>query len=334
MSFNWIAFCDRYKVDYVTAGLDHIEVHCIWCGSEDHSHHLAISLSGKGYKCWIAPQQHKGIKPTKLVQALLGCPWAEAFSITGEETRGPARGDIEFMNRAQELLGTRKSQTPKTELEYLKEFRPLVPEGSGRYFVEYMASRGYSESDLYKLNKRYNLQCTISGFFKYRVIFPIRMDGKLVAWTGRSTNKNADIRYQTLSANADVAEKFGLPKALMSIERTLWNYDVLLKGGEDLYICEGPFDALRLDYTGYKFDIGATCVFKKNISSEQIALLDNIVPRFKRAFLLFDAKEYLDIFRTRSQLVHLELRTKPLPRGFEDPGDMDYKAAARFLEIR
>ncbi len=334
MAFDWITFLDRHKVDYVPAGSDNVETRCIWCGEGDQAHHLSISLRGFGYKCWKQPLQHKGRGNAKLVQALLGCSWAEAFNITGEGSRGPSLAEGAFLTRAKALLGSgKKSATDNRELEYPPEFRPLVPEGSGRYFVEYMTSRGYSEDDLYRLQRPYKLQCCISGFFKYRVVFPIYMKKRLVTWTGRSVRKETEVRYQTLSANPDVAERYGLPQAVMSIEQTLWNYDKLLGGGEELYICEGPFDALRLDSVGRNFGIRATCVFKKQISEYQGSLLDNVCPRFRRAYLLFDTAEHADTMRTRSQLAHLKLQTRFLPSRYKDPGEMDYKAAARFLKV-
>lgn len=330
-----MAFCDRHKIDYVSAGKDHINIQCKWCGNADHGYHLAISLSGKGYRCFRAPEQHKGRSNPKLIQAILGCPWPEAFSIAGEESRGSSYAEGEFLSRAKELLGGGKKQLSAEigQLKFPKEFRPLLPEGSGSYFLEYMAARGYTANDFPKLSKRYDLQCAISGFFKYRVIFPIYMNDRLVAWTGRTITKNTEVRYQTLSANSDVAERYGLPQATKSIEKTLWNYDILLKGGETLYICEGPFDALRLDFVGAKYGIHATCVFKKQISDEQSSLLDIVVRRFDRCILLFDPDAYLDTFSMRSKLAHLNLGTHKLPAGFDDPAEMSFAQTERFLGI-
>jgi hypothetical protein len=331
MAFDWITFLDRQNIDYVSAGSDNVECPCPWCGAEEHGRHMSISLSGKGYKCWLRPLEHRGKSVPKLIQALLGCSWGEAFSLAGVESRGPSLAEMEFMAKARELLGGEKRVTPVEELRYLKEFRPLVPEGSGRYFVEHMVSeRGYEIDELYDLQRWYQLQCAISGYFKYRIIIPIYMNDNLVTWTGRSIKRNADIRYLTLSAKPTKAE---LPLAPMSIDKTLWNYDALKKGGEDLYICEGPFDALRIDYVGHSRGIRATCVFKKQISASQVTLLDNISHLFRRIYLLFDAGEHLDILRTRSQLAHLKLRSRTLPAGYKDAGEMGYKAASRFLGL-
>lgn len=338
MAFNWIQFFDRHRIDYVTSGPSvtkgHIAIRCVWCGNSDQSHHLAISLSGAGYKCWRAPQQHKGRAAAKLIQALLDCTWTEAFNIAGEGSRGAALSESDFTARAQALLnGGKKAVSDTKTLTFLPEFRPLLAEGVGLRFVNYMAERGYPDARLPALHRIYGLQCAIMGSFRYRVIFPVYMRGKLATWTGRAITNNADLRYYTLSANPDVAEEKGLPQAAMSIEKTLWNFDELLKGGEELYICEGPFDALRLDSIGRRHFMRATCVFKKQVSAEQAALLDEVVPRFARSYLLFDPEAYADTLVVRSQLAHLKLGTRTLPPQFEDPGALSVKATRQFLGV-
>jgi hypothetical protein len=214
----------------------------------------------------------------------------------------------------------------------LIEFRPLANRGGGRYFANYLVERGYSLDDIPELQHTYNLQYAIAGPFKYRLIFPITINGKLVNWTGRSISPNETLRYRTLSANPETAKENGLPMATRSIERTLFNYDNIMEGGDELLICEGPFDAMRLDYVGEFHGVRATCVFTKNVSDEQINLLEGVRDLYDRMTLVIDNDAQLDVLAVQRRLAHLDCGTRRIPRKYKDPADMPLKEAFKFVQ--
>src|SRR6516162_5304184 len=102
--FSWEHFLDSRGIPYQTSGRNvargNIVLHCPFCGSADESFHMEISVTGKGWRCFRRPGEHKGRNPTRLVQAILGCSFHNAALITGQSVYLP--GD--FMERVKAQL--------------------------------------------------------------------------------------------------------------------------------------------------------------------------------------------------------------------------------------
>jgi hypothetical protein len=171
------------------------------------------------------------------------------------------------------------------------------------------------------MTKRYNLRYATQGPYKRRVIFPITFEGKLVSWTGRAIDKGTEIRYKTLSADPERATREGCGQALGPITDYLLWYDRVMSADADtLIICEGPFDACKVDVLGRREGIVATCVFTSRPTNRQIELLHTMLPRFKRKYLLLDRGTLPTQLAVQGELVGLGLQLAELPRGLKDPG--------------
>jgi 5S rRNA maturation endonuclease (ribonuclease M5) len=92
--------------------------------------------------------------------------------------------------------------------------------------------------------------------FRCRVIFPIRQEGKVVFFQGRSFY---DIPLKTKNPNEDCG--------WTGKSSVLWNYDNLAK---NICVCEGIFDAISVQ-TG--LSLASTCLLGSTVSIEQIRLL-------------------------------------------------------------
>lgn len=338
MAFNWPRFLKAHNIEWVDKGpsttKDNIATRCPWCGQGDPSHHLAISIDGKGYRCFRV-KSHRGRSVPRLIAALLNCSWPEALRLAGVPSISTDITEHDLGRRMAMLVnGASKTNGDAKRLKLLPEFRPVTDWGAGRYFVDYLIEkRGYEALDIPRLTKTYNLQCTIHGLFRWRLIFPITMGGVLVNWTGRTLSGNDGLRYRTLSANPEKAKESGLPVATRSIEKTLFNYDNLLNGGRELLITEGPFDAMRLDYFGAPFGIRATCTYTKSISSDQIALLDGLRELYDDFTRVLDLDAQLDLLYEQQRMAHLDVGTKRMPPGFGDPAELTKAAALEFLNV-
>src|SRR4051812_26553261 len=84
--FDWVTFLNRRGIEYTDRGSSatagNLAIHCVFCGAADPGTHLAISLHGRGWRCW-RNKAHSGRSPVRLIQALLGCTWVEAERLAG-----------------------------------------------------------------------------------------------------------------------------------------------------------------------------------------------------------------------------------------------------------
>jgi Toprim-like len=330
---DWVRILDQYGVEWQHGSGNNIEISCPYCGSSDEGKHLSISLNNKGYRCWRRPDQHFGKNLPKLLVAVLKISIQEAQAISGiRYSYVEGDGSISFANNVAKLLdnGSGSNATAmgtvaafKT-LEFPSGFRPISKFGGIRSVHAYIQYRGYPDAEADLLIKRYNLQTTLDGPFSYRVVIPIYMPYMgLVNWTARTTTESPYLRYRTLTTDPERSKQQGMPPAALQINKTLLNYDQLSEDyGRDLVICEGPFDALKVDHYGREAGVRATCTFGKNISDQQINLLTKIKDRYKNIWLALDEDAELEALSVLGRLQHLQPRMLRLPRGVGDPGNL------------
>lgn len=323
MSFDWPKFLDTQRIHFVrrgrNIGFEEIGVKCPFCGSNDPSEHMAISLKGAGWSCRRNREEHSGKSPTKLVAALLGITFAEAKRIVGGDPDEQADPD-DFDAKAGTWDEKRewRDDTPKIpHPEFPISMRLLnEPTGLRRLFRPYLLSRGYEAREVGDICNLYRLRGTATGPFRYRVIFPIEMMDGLASWTGRAIANGMEPRYKSLSVDAEKARLEGMPRARLVVSDCLWNArEIANAQGELLLGCEGPFDALRVDYFGRQYGIRATCFFGKNVSEKQAHLFKTI-GRFRTRALLLDPDAIDDAIKT---MFRSSLDFRQIPAGIKDP---------------
>jgi DNA primase len=107
----------------------------------------------------------------------------------------------------------------------------------------------------------------IVGAWKYRIIIPLFVSGKLISWTARTITNNKDVpRYKNLSIDESIID----PK------RILFNLDN--SPGPGVMLLEGVFDVMRMGHN-------AICSFGTSLTQSQIKVLSQ---RYKRIYILFD----------------------------------------------
>lgn len=324
---DWIAFLDRYGVEYVTSGPNvsrgNINIHCPMCGDGDPSHHLGISLEGAGWGCWRDPD-HRGKSAAKLIRILINCSWDQAYRIAGERLR--ASSDLQ--SRVEMLR--KKEQQDSTNLRSLKlpdTFLPFRDIYSFKLYRSYLRARRYTEKQINRMTDVYGLRYCTKGGFKGRIIFPVYHENELMTWTGRTIYPSEELRYKTLTTEEDRAKILGLLPALGNIkDYLLWYDDLLSDDCETIVIVEGPFDALRVRVLGERFGVTATCFFTSAPSARQVELLHIVLRKYKRGVLLLDQGTLSKSTRISREFRHqfsgagVEIMT--LPKGVKDPGDL------------
>jgi hypothetical protein len=314
---DYLEFFDARKIYYRTHGPNTSQgqcvIHCPWCGISDPSEHLSVSLTGKGFRCWRDPS-HSGKSPVKLIQALLGCSWEEARGIAGYEKNLPS----DFLGHLKGLMSKSVVRT-KQELTLLPEFKKFEGQHSSKLYVRYLSDRDFYEDDA----NAYGIRYATSGWGQGRIIFPVYFQKELVGWTGRTIYPQEVARYKTLTNDPEKAKKQGVIPAPYPISHYLLFFDRLTEVyAHTIVLCEGPFDAWRVNVLGEDQGIVSTCFFTSTMSSEQLNLLHGLLPRFKERYILLDQGTFSKAERMRADLVALDVVVKMLPPKIKDPGDI------------
>lgn len=325
--FDWPAFLQQNSIEFVTSGpntaRDHISIKCVFCGSDDPSQHLGISLRGKGWGC-LRNSAHRGKSPAYLVQRLLGCSMEEARRITGsEETAAPTRDEFAASFAALQESAGIKTEAPRTKLTLLKEFKPLL-NGSpfATHFMAYLMERGYRGPQIRWLAENYKLHYVTQGLYRQRIIVPVfDRYGAVLTWTARTILPDTQPRYRTLrmEPHPDFPNE---PLALLPANNTVLGLPVLW-GAENprvLVVVEGPFDALKVTAFGHALGVYATCLFGLNVYPSQVEELAGLMRRFERCYLLVDEDAELQRLRLLGSLRGVHCQVLRMPPGSDDPG--------------
>jgi hypothetical protein len=320
VAFDWMRFLESNHVHFVTGGSNvsrgHVAVKCPLCGNDDPSEHMSINLNSGGWRCFRRPEAHKGGSPVRLVAALLGISQAAAGAIVGENVHIP-----------DDVLGTvrglfaPKAAAIRAPLSIPPEFKPFRGQRSARRFEEYLAgpTRQFTDRQIATLTDRYGLHYATSGKFRGRIIFPVTYNGDIVSYTGRSIYPDQDLRYLTLSTDEEKDD----PPAWGPINDYLLFYDQLMTNKWDcdtLICCEGPFDALKVSVLGRPYGIDATCFFTAAPTQGQIYMLNDLVPVYRKRFLMLDQGTIATALRTQFDMQSMSIGVLTLPKSLKDPG--------------
>ena len=168
----------------------------------------------------------------------------------------------------------------------------------------------------------------MKGKWRWRVVFPIHWEDKVVSFTGRTVHPDDTVRYRTLS---EVDED--MPTPGLASKEVL--YTALHQPAPQLLVVEGPFDALKLAYVAVQEDIpvGVVATMTVSFNKEKTYRIRELAPLYKRIGIVYDNSAYKQAEALRKELVDLRPQVHRLPSGFEDPGSLTYKEAARLLEV-
>ncbi len=285
----------------------HVNISCPFCGLSDPSEHMGINLKTRMWGCWRSTS-HRGVKPQRLVRALIGCSWQEADEIVGSDIGELNLSPVSELRSRLSGLGDQRPKK-RVPVEFLREFRKIRARGTTAKFWHYVANRGFATDDVNDVVSRYSLQCCNAGFWGARLIIPHHdMEGNLLGWIGRTIYPDREPRYRVEPGGSQ-------------IKHSLYNLDLVAKeGGRELVLVEGPFDAMKLDFYLHRIGIGAVAMLGLSLWPNQIAALARIVDRFDRVTLMLDQQARSQAIRIASDLKIVDIRIKTLPDEVDDPG--------------
>ena len=146
------------------------------------------------------------------------------------------------------------------------------PQGS--FFYNLLSKQNYSDDFL--ANSGLFLRGSFNGFFRDRVMFPIRTwQGNCVAFSGRDMSGNSERKYMNSSDSIIYSKRnvlFGFYESLPA-----------LKEKKQIIICEGNFDVISLHQAGLDYSC-ATC--GTALTPEHIKMIKRYCDKI---YLLFDS---------------------------------------------
>ena len=134
-----------------------------------------------------------------------------------------------------------------------------------------------------------------------------------MSWVGRTIHKDEPLHYLDLSVKESVrAPKF-----------CLQDYDHLIYGGKTLFITEGFFDSLKLNWF-LTYGHRATCLFTNSMTDEQKELIWEIGKTYDEVVILLDADALSNALHIQTQLrtVLKNVTIRTMPYRYDDPGVM------------
>ena len=327
MAFDWTTFLNRYRVPFNTRGpntpANAVTIRCPLCGAADHSDHMVL-WPGGGWRCW-RNHEHGGQRPARLIQVMLGCSFAEAQRLAGN-TPIPTAADFN-------AIATMFTPSPvaatvaQRVLKLPPEFRLFGNRWSCKPFMEYLSGRGFAvnPSALEHMGRAYELHFATRGPFKGRIIFPIRYQGQIISWTGRTIYAAEPTRYKALTTNAEAAERVGLEPALAPANHHLlwWDWLRRLPSHTELVLVEGPLDALRINMLSRRSrPVAATCWLGSEPTIQQRDLLHQLARGFKRCWIIPDADMKYKAYRIADAMRPQLFTVAMLPHRVEDPAEL------------
>lgn len=318
MNFDWKKFCTERGIPFVehgpNVGKENISIHCPFCGDADPSEHMGLSLSHTKpfWGCW-RDQAHRGRNPSRLLRRL-GLSEPEIRELLKDRQQAHPEDLDELSRLPDHMLRRRGASQMYSELRLPRGFVPLeVGIPAARPFIRYLnEERGFDMRDINQMCKRHRLMFCTSGRMKWRIIYPVLSNGKVIDYTGRHIGNNPQ-RYMT-PQNSRIKELIG-------------GWDLAVAGNmEDsaLLIVEGPFDLLKLS-TYAPYNLNPVCTFGTSVTNNQIAKLTKLARQFGHTFVLFDAEAEMEGASLANQLRELtgkESITFIANRAEKDPGAM------------
>lgn len=203
-----------------------------------------------------------------------------------------------------------------------KEFRPASKHLPPRFEDYLIDDRGFLRRSLLDFCELYNIHYCVQGNYSGRLVIPVYLRDDLMTYTCRAIGYTS-MRYLTLSESDGAVD---------SIKELILNFDVA--EGSVLFVCEGPFDALKMDFFGRKYGAGATCLFGKNIKGNQALLIGELAENFEKVVVLLDSTEYDSSLKVQQALsfIRKEVVVGSIPDGESDPGDLSFLQVKKLVQ--
>lgn len=265
-------------------------VQCRMPGCGDRSNHGAFSPDGRAYTCFKCGTKRSFID---LISLYSEASYSTAKAIAAKYTSKLGIIEIPEIEGVQNIVWPPKgceASLPEIHREYLKK-RLYDPD---------------SIQELYQIASMYQ-----TGKFKYRILIPVFMGGRVVTYIGRDVTDQQLLRYKNLP----------ISESVVPAKDCVYGIDNI---GSKGIITEGIFDTWR-------FRFNAVAILGLVYTQRQIRLLTS---KLKEAYICFDNEPQAQE-KARDLAFELSMagvNTEIVTIDQEDPGEMSQREADNLLQ--
>lgn len=311
--FSWPDFCASYGISFVEKGKSvakgNVYIECPWCA--DGKKYMGLSVDDTKWGCWKS-EEHRGVRPHRLVQALLGISYSDACGIVED---APVSGELSDVRDRLEPKPKRERRQPVVVPDEFFRLGGTVRWPREHRFLWYLEKRGFENPA--RVASHYGLLGCLSGRFNNRLILPIRdVRGVLRGWTARALSRRESVRYLDYPDGSIKGYGYHAP-------------DIASDGSDVLALVEGPFDALTLDYYGRPLGLRAAALLGL-VGRAVPYLRRSVVPQFRRIVICLDPGADVQAMRLRDRFPKSSVSV--VPSDACDPGDLSSDAARSFVK--
>jgi len=296
--FDVKSLFNQYDIDYresgdnVSRGWANLRT-CPFC--RDDAYHCGVNLSSLGFHCWVCSEHggiYKLLQKMEIFQDLNINKVLDDFKKDSFSTQNSIPQSVKKRLLCEWPEGT-LNELPLPHRNYL-QFRNFDP--------DFLVKK-------YKLKAVYNIG---DPRFRFRIIAPVFLNGKMVSFVGASV-----IREKTVVKYLNCPTE----ESVISIRDCLYNYDTI----KDIaVIVEGITDVWRMG-DGFVATLG------KGMNSERISLLLKKKP--DKVIIMYDADANKEARKIANNLCGLF----PLVEVFEldegDPADLSFSKAQEIRDL-
>jgi len=232
--FDIISYLEDREIEFwtegknVTAGWTNIQ--CVFPGCPDPSNHLGINPEGLAYNCYICGESNY---ITKLIEEIDKCSWRQAKNIFDSYQK-------------EDEIPERKEHPLVKKIIYPKGFTKSIPKKAENYLKKRNFDSGFI---INKYNLRYG---GISGKYKFRLIIPFYLNGRLITFSSLDVTGKQIPKYKHQE----------IDESIIDPSRTLYNIDTVK---DKMILVEGITDVWRIG--------GGCCALMGKIATDEQKLL-------------------------------------------------------------
>lgn len=233
-----------------------VNSNCPFCDTKIDSFNMGFNPAGDYCTCWKCGGHNLQLTLSKL----LSIPKNQIDEVTEQY-----KGRTSLLNT---LNGKKIAKAKHLELP-TDTFTPMER--------KYLTSRNFNPKllhDKYKV-----VGGGITGDWKYRIIIPLIINGKIVSWTGRSILEKSKLK----ELNIPRYKNLSIEESVINPKETLFNLDNSLR--KEVIITEGCFDVMRFGGLNFNKNDNIICSFGTTMTEGQLKV---IVDRYEKVFMMFD----------------------------------------------
>lgn len=248
---NFEKLFSDYHIKYSTKiNRGWVNVECPFCTSE-HPMHLGFNPVGDYCTCWNCG----GHDLKKALSKVLSVPYSDMDELCEQY----AGRNLILSKLNKKIAKAKNLQLPNDTFTSVEK--------------KYLISRDFSPDFLHE--KYHVVGGGVAGRWKYRIIIPVYLDGKLVSWTGRSILDKKILKEKEIPRYKNLS----IEESVINIKECFFNIDNCKN--DSVCLVEGTFDVMRL---GDDF----ICSMGTELTQGQILLIKQ---RFKKVFIMFDNED-------------------------------------------